>query len=342
MTKALGHLASVALSTFSAFALAATAAPALADVRGPDVSSHQHPYGAEIKWSSVAAGGAQFAFVKASEGTTYTNPYFAGDFAGVSSAGMVRGAYHYARPSEGTASALAQARHFVDVTGPLKNGGDLPPVLDLERNDGLTPTALITWTHAYLDEVQRLTGRTPIIYTYPNFWRYRMANTTVFNRYPLWIATYGAQPTLIGGWTTYAFWQYTDQALLPGFTDPVDMSVFNGSRTDLDAVARVAPPAEKRFVPKVTASLSSRTVRVQSSVTLKGSTSRKLAGETVTRQGYWSGSWHTWATTKVSATGRYTFTIRPTRKAVNTYRLRVRATNKHRAAVSPKLTLRVH
>lgn len=341
MPKALGRLASAALSTFSAVVLATTAAPALADVRGPDVSSHQHPYGAAIKWSSAAAGGTQFAFVKASEGSTYTNPYFAGDFAGVRSAGIVRGAYHYAHPTVGTASALAQARHFVDVTGPLKNAGDLPPVLDLERNDGLTPTALITWTRAYLDEVQRLTGRTPIIYTYPNFWRYRMANTTAFNSYPLWIATYGPQPTLIGGWTTYAFWQYTDKAVLAGFTDPVDMSLFNGSRADLDALARVTPPAAKRFAPKVTASLSARKVHVQSSVTLKGSTSRKLAGETATRQGYWSGSWHTWATTKVSSTGRYTFTIRPTRKAVNTYRVYVRATSKHKAAASPKLTLRV-
>ena len=97
------------------------------------------------------------------------------------------------------------------VTGPLDAVGDLPPVLDLERNDGLTPAELIAWTDAYLTEVARLTGRTPIIYTYPAFWRSSMADTTIFNHYPLWIATYGPQPILVGGWSDYTFWQYTDR-----------------------------------------------------------------------------------------------------------------------------------
>ncbi|MFD8786356.1 GH25 family lysozyme [Kitasatospora sp. NPDC059599] len=47
--------------------LAATQTPGL------DVASYQ----GNVTWSSVAADGARFAYVKATEGTGYTNPYFA-------------------------------------------------------------------------------------------------------------------------------------------------------------------------------------------------------------------------------------------------------------------------
>jgi len=345
MHPQLTRLASLALCTalaigFGAAASTASAAPAAADVIGPDVSSHQHPRGYTIKWSSVRAAGAQFAFVKASEGTSYTNPYFGIDFKAVRSAKMVRGAYHFARPRVGAANAVAQARHFVAVTGTLGATGDLPPVLDLERSDGLTPTALIAWTRAYLKEVSRLTGRTPIIYTYPAFWRSAMANTTAFKSYPLWIATYRAQPVLVGGWTKYTFWQYTDRAPLSGMAAPVDMSVFRGSSAALKKLATPPASAPDTYTPKISARLSASSVKVGSSVTLKGATSPALAGETLYRQGYWSGSWHTWSTTKVSSTGSYSFTIRPTVKAVNTYRVHLKATSKHTAASSPTLKLR--
>jgi lysozyme len=334
-------LASAVLSTVSAAVVATSVAAgvAVADVRGPDVASHQHPYGAAIKWSSAAAG-AQFAFVKATEGVSYTNPYFARDFAGVRSAGMVRGAYHFARPRAGASNAIAQARHYVAATGTLRAAGDLPPVLDLERNDGLKPAALISWTRAYLNEVARLTGRTPIIYTYPAFWRSSMANTTAFKKYPLWIATYRAKPILVGGWTKYTFWQYTDRARLAGISGPVDMSVFNGSLSSLKALAN-GSSTKAKFVPKLSANLSKTNVTVRSKVTMSGTTSAKLAGNTVYRQGYWSGSWHTWTTTKVSAKGAYTFTVRPTKRAVNTYRIYVRSNSEHTAAASRTVKLRV-
>src|SRR5215472_886920 len=64
--------------------------------RGPDVSSYQP----NVDWSAVAASGCRFAFAKATEGVGYVNPYFAQDWTGIAAAGMVRGAYHFARPSQ--------------------------------------------------------------------------------------------------------------------------------------------------------------------------------------------------------------------------------------------------
>ena len=55
---------------------------------GIDVASHQHPGGAAIDWDAVAASGQSFAFIKATEGTGYGNPYFSADSAKAAAAGI--------------------------------------------------------------------------------------------------------------------------------------------------------------------------------------------------------------------------------------------------------------
>ena len=82
-------------------------------------------------------------FAKASEGTTFTDITYPVNRAGAIGVGMHIGAYHFARPAGANdvaivSSAVAQADHFVDVAQP--KAGDLPPVLDLEANGGLSPT----------------------------------------------------------------------------------------------------------------------------------------------------------------------------------------------------------
>jgi hypothetical protein len=153
------------------------------------------------------------------------------------------------------------------VTGKLGAPGDLPPVLDLEVTGGLRPADLIAWAKAFLAEAKRLTGRVPMIYTSPGFWKSSMANSTAFTAHPLWIATWGPKPILAGGWTRYAFWQYTDKATVPGMAGPVDMSVFNGTLDQLRALAgmpAVPPPAPKPTVPTaLTASVESGAVTLR-------------------------------------------------------------------------------
>jgi len=212
------------------------AAPALAASSGPDVSSWQHPNGASINWTLVKASGHSFAFVKATEDTTYTNPYFAGDWQGMKAAGINHGAYHFARPAN---PAAAQANYFISVVGRTQAAGDLPPALDLEDNGGLAPGALVIWTQTFLSTVQSLTGRVPIIYASPNFWRTSMGNSTAFTGYPLWLAQWAAAPTfpLPGGWTSWTFWQYTDAGSVPGIPATVDLSQYCCGYGSLSALA---------------------------------------------------------------------------------------------------------
>ncbi|HEY8822707.1 MAG TPA: GH25 family lysozyme [Dermatophilaceae bacterium] len=320
----------IAVAPLLVVATVTSASAASAAVIGPDVSSHNHDKGGTVNWVTAhGAGGASFAFVKATEGGTYRNPNFASDFASIRAAGMIRGAYHYARPSGTTKAALiadatAEASFFVHIAGTLSAKGDLPPVLDIETAGTLNPAQLSLWTHTWLDRTQRLTGRTPMVYTYAYFWRQKMGNSAGFARYPLWLASYSStKPAMVGGWKSYTFWQYTPKARLAGANRTLDMSVFSGSATQLRAMAHYAPaPA----LPQITAVLSSSNVRSATVTHLSGATSRSLAGRTVFRQGYYSGGWHTWATTKVSAAGTYSFAIRAT-VPVNYYRTIVQLTN---------------
>src|SRR3954462_11232102 len=228
----------------AAVIVAVAAAPALAALRGPDVSSWNH--GGAISWQAVKNSGTSFVFIKATEGTGYTNPYFARDWRASGAAGLLRGAYHFARPSSRPGSAAAQARHFTRVMGARLQRQSLPPVLDLEVSGGLSPRRLIAWTHSWLTTVKLRTGRTPMIYSYPAFWSRQMAHTTAFRSYPLWGVCYCSGPTMFAGaWTHWTFWQYSSRSRVSGIRGQTDMNIFNGTRTQLLRLANhrvVSPP----------------------------------------------------------------------------------------------------
>lgn len=225
-----------ALFPLTAVALSATLVPGIAAAdQGVDVASWQHPGNQGINWFAVGNSGKKFAMIKATEGTTYINPYFVQDFVGAHAAGIAVGTYHYA---DVTGSPEAQAAEYSAVVLGQNGPMDLPPVIDFEDARGQSTQHMIDWLHRYLNTVERLTGRTPIIYTYPSFWRNEMGNTTEFTQYPLWIADYngGDGPTypLPGGWNDWAFWQYTSQGQVPGITGNVDLNVHNDTAGAFD------------------------------------------------------------------------------------------------------------
>lgn len=206
---------------------------------GVDVASHQHPDGAAIDWQAVSASGQKFAFIKATEGIGYTNPYFSSDSLKAQQAGVTPGSYHYARPFN---DPRAEAQFYAAA---LSTGAQpsLPPVLDLEDNGGLSAEDLQAWTRTWIAEIKTLTGRDPIIYTYYNFWHEQMGNTTEFSQYPLWLAYYDDYlPNEIpGGWKEVTFWQHSDAGNVDGIYTNVDMNRYYGSDAQLQALASGIP-----------------------------------------------------------------------------------------------------
>jgi GH25 family lysozyme M1 (1,4-beta-N-acetylmuramidase) len=221
----------------AAMALCAPAG-AVTYAKGVDVSNWQ----ATVDWLQVGDDGYTFMFAKASEGTSFTDITYPVNRAGAMGVGMRIGAYHFARPAGTTdvaidASAVAQADHFVDVAQP--RAGDLPPVLDLEANGGLSSTNLVKWTQAWVNEVAARTGVNAMIYVSPAFWKTSLGDTPTFagTGNPLWIAhwTKGAAPTVPAsnwnglGWT---FWQWTSCQTVPGFAKCVDADRAVGPTVD--------------------------------------------------------------------------------------------------------------
>ncbi|MFG3052506.1 lysozyme [Kitasatospora sp. NPDC048239] len=202
---------------------------------GLDVASYQ----GNVNWSSVRANGARFAYVKATEGTTYTNPYFTQQYNGSYNAGLIRGAYHFALPDR--SSGTAQANWFVDHGGGWsRDGKTLPPALDIEYNPygatcfGLSQSAMVSWIRSFSNTVHTRTGRYPTIYTTTNWWSTCTGNNGGFGTTnPLWIARYASSVgTLPNGWSYQTIWQYADSGTFPG-----DQNVFNGAFDRIQALA---------------------------------------------------------------------------------------------------------
>jgi peptidoglycan hydrolase-like protein with peptidoglycan-binding domain len=203
---------------------------------GLDVSSYQ----GSVDWAAVKANGGAFAYVKATEGTTYTNPDFGQQYNGSYNAGLVRGAYHFALPNN--SSGVAQADWFTSHGGGWSaDGKTLPPALDIEYNPygatcyGLSQSAMVSWIRAFSNEVHTRTGRYPTIYTTTDWWTQCTGNNSSFGATnPLWIARYSSSPgTLPAGWSGQTIWQWADSGVFPG-----DQDTFNGTLAQLETFAR--------------------------------------------------------------------------------------------------------
>ena len=188
---------------------------------GIDVSHWQ----GSINWSQVYGAGYRFAFIKASEGTSYTDSYFTTNMSGAKNAGLYPGPYHFAHPD--SYSATAEAAHFVNTAGSYMSNGYLRPVLDLEDGASLSTTALTDWVIDFMTYVENQTGVEPIIYCNSNYANYEFDSR--ITQYDLWIANWYVQSPDTGLWSTWEFWQYSSTGSVPGISGNVDLDYFNGN-----------------------------------------------------------------------------------------------------------------
>ena len=237
--------------------VAAAARFAAARDLGVDLSHFQGESGvSQANWNQLAAEGRTFAFIKATEGlnppgnidiTWPTNVQRA------TTAGILNGVYHFARPDNrpNVAGAVAEADHFVNTAGAAMDPGHLRPVLDLEvKSSTQTGTTLTDWVVAFNDEVVRLkgAGAEPIIYTgggFANLMDSRVA------AYDLWLVqqTNPADPTTAnpsaantGSFGDWAFWQYSGNGSAGGIS-PIDLDVVHTESHPLSSFVIVPEPA---------------------------------------------------------------------------------------------------
>jgi lysozyme len=203
---------------------------------GIDVSHHQGP----IDWPKVKQAGHAFVFCKATEGDSHLDPKFLANVKGAREAGLLVGAYHFAKPAGGPEDARRQAEHVTAVLARV-GGVDLPPVLDIEDGQG----RLGGWALHFLTRVEQIERRIPVLYSYVPFVREHLVDTPALARFPLWIARYhtGTSPGSVPPWKSWTFWQHSSSGKVDGIGGNVDLNRFNGSEAQLRALAGApAPP----------------------------------------------------------------------------------------------------
>lgn len=189
----------------------------MTELHGIDISNYQ----AGLK---LANTDAQFVIIKASEGTTYVDPYCDGFVKQAQNLGLPWGTYHFYAGGSGT----AEADHYLDTVGGYVGKGLL--VLDFERN-----TSNRTEPTAFLNRILAQTGVAPVLYISGSVataggW------TDVAKQFALWSARWGtSNPGDTGPWSGATLWQYTDSYPTGGMQ--VDADYFFGDRAAWTALA---------------------------------------------------------------------------------------------------------
>ena len=195
--------------------------------QGIDVSAYQPTLTPE------ALAGLDFAFSKATEGTSIADSRFASNWAVIKAAGKFRGAYHELRPGDPAGQA---AWFLATVIAQGLEPGDMLAV-SVSDFDGVTAADAL----GFLDAVKAGTaGRNPVI-CYSDLSVAKGLGPCT--GYPLWIAWPShTAPASVSPWPSWHLWQWSETAL--------DRDAWNGTPAEMAAwivtyaKPTPAPPAE--------------------------------------------------------------------------------------------------
>ncbi len=182
------------------------------EVKGVDVSEYQ----GEIDWDKIKSQGIDFAFIKATEGSTSKDNYFDTNFSKLKQMeDMLVGCYHF---FSFETKGEEQAQNYINVVGNVENDNSLIiPIVDIEYYSYYKKAKPSKeWV---LEELQNLLNKMeeqyrvkPIIYTTMEFYNdYIKGN---FEEYDLWIRDIVFNPSLNLENRKWKFWQYTGKGRL--------------------------------------------------------------------------------------------------------------------------------
>jgi lysozyme len=201
---------------------------------GLDISHYQ---GDLIEGLDKHKDSLYFVICKATEGTSVIDSKFTSNWAILKDKKVLRGAYHFYHCN---LDPKQQAQFFAKtiMENDSTSVGQLPPVLDIEnssmdRNCGDLKTVQQN-VLIFLQEVQKITGRIPMIYTNKSTGN-KYLNNKEFASYPLWVAAYEeelAPSSIPTAWNNrWTIWQRSDSY---SYEDAhFDFDVFNGNRLEL-------------------------------------------------------------------------------------------------------------
>jgi lysozyme len=192
---------------------------------GVDVSSYQ----IGVDFDVLKKQGIEFAYIKATEGSTHVDSSFKEKWAAALEAGVPVGAYHYFIY---TVSGAEQAENFIKTVGELDNERLIPAVdMELTMAEVQNPPAVedvVRGLKAFLAVVEEKYGVKPLIYAQKDYYdKYLAAD---FASYPRW-ARNVFYPVFIDIGNEWTVWQYNDKGELNGYSGEkyIDMNVVNSA-----------------------------------------------------------------------------------------------------------------
>ena len=203
-------------------------------VRGVDVSSYQ----GKIDWQTLSSQNLSFAFIKATEGSSFVDPCFAYNYEEAQKTDLRIGAYHFFSYDS---SGKNQAEHFISTVNKIE--GMLPPVIDLEfygdkEKNPPEPKVVRKQLDSMLKKLEDYYGQKPMIYATEKSYSLYLAGA--YEEYDIWIRNVITGPSLADNreWT---FWQYTNRERLKGYEGKeqyIDLNVFNGTLEEFAAYGK--------------------------------------------------------------------------------------------------------
>lgn len=180
---------------------------------GIDVSNHQ----GHIDWQPVAGDNIDFAYIKATEGATFTDRSFATNWRSAGRAGVLRGAYHFFTLCR---SGRKQAEHFLQVAPP--DASALSPAADFELagncRDRPAPAVVDARVDAFLRRVERAWKRPVLLYVGGDWAAHYQRPGRPDS--PRWVVRRRGRPDV--EWTV---WQQQRLARVDGVSGRVDLDV---------------------------------------------------------------------------------------------------------------------
>lgn len=188
-------------------------------IGGIDISAHN----GDIDFSKAAIDGAEFVWMKASEGVTFRDRRFAVNHAKAGIAGLKRGAYHFFRFDK---DGVEQAINLLEAVG--ERTLEMGVAIDVETsgNPGGIEDDIIKDRITSMVEYLNLRGLAPTLYCNRNDYYRFLSDSFPVNS--LWICSFSEDP-IAAPWT---FWQYNHKGAVDGLKGKVDLNVFGGTREE--------------------------------------------------------------------------------------------------------------
>ena len=197
-------------------------------IRGVDISNHQ----ADVDMKTLAAQGISFVYMKATEGSTYTDSYFAANWQNAKDAGLARGAYHF---FSFDSTGAEQAQAFIKTVGESLHG-DLIPVIDVElhgkyEENPPSKETVVSELKIMSDALEAQYGAKPMIYAQRDLYDLYLKGN--FDENPRWVRSIYFPARWENG-DNWLIWQYKDRGELQGYSGGekyIDLDVLNPHKT---------------------------------------------------------------------------------------------------------------